>query len=169
MPGEAFDEPLAVRAAPLDARSFAPFGDVIEHRGSARRHMLAFSSGSGSLRHTLCVTHLEQEIVMPATLDTLERHPHSDQAFIPLNGQPYLVVVCDSAPDGSADVASARAFVAAANQGVVYRRNVWHHGLSVLAAPADFVVVIGKSAGGEDDVFRPLPRPIRVLPPLEGA
>ena len=165
------DGPLTLRATPLEPGAFAAFGEVIEHRGSERRHVLgaAFASSEQPVRQTLWVSRLEQNATMPLTIDMLERHPHSDQAFVPLSGQPYLIVVCGSAADGSADVAEARAFVAGPNQGVLYRRNVWHLGLTVLAAPAEFVVVIGKAGAPDDDVFQRLTRPIRVLPPVAPA
>ena len=48
--------------------------------------------------------------------------------------------------------AQARAFIADRGQGVIYRRNVWHAGLRVLAAPAEFVVVMALS-DKDDDVL----------------
>lgn len=153
------------RALPLSQAGFAPFGDVIEHRGTERRHCLsaAFASAGEGVRHALWVSRIERRARLPLEVTMLEKHPNSDQAFIPLVGQPYLVVACGSAADGSPDTDTARAFLAAANQGVIYRRSVWHFGLTVLAAPADFVVVMGLT-GAADDVFQELAGPLTVLP-----
>ena len=58
----------------------------------------------------------------------LERHPYTNQAFIPLGkqkGSHYLVVVAKNAEDGSPDLRSVRAFLADAQQGIMYGTAVW--------------------------------------------
>ncbi len=97
------------------------------------------------------------------TIRELERHPRSAQTFLPLDGAPYLVVVAPDAPDGGPDPTRMAAFVASAHQGVLYRRNVWHHGLSVFRAGAQFAV-LQVLAGEGDDEFRELPALVRVEP-----
>jgi ureidoglycolate lyase len=69
----------------------------------------------------------------------MERHPLGSQAFVPLSGKPYLVVV---APAGDPpDVAALRVFLARGDQGVNYAPGVWHHPLLALDAVCDFLVV----------------------------
>jgi ureidoglycolate lyase len=76
----------------------------------------------------------------------MERHPLSSQAFFPLDGLPYLVVVAEpgDAPWGS----RMRAFRAAGNQGVNYRRGTWHHALLALGRACHFLVV---DRGGSEE------------------
>ncbi|KAJ7647130.1 galactose-binding domain-like protein [Roridomyces roridus] len=68
-------------------------------------------------------------------LKVMERHPFTNQAFIPMGrgsgeglaepGSAYLVVVAKNATDGQPDLATVRAFVATASQGIVYNTAVW--------------------------------------------
>ena len=138
----------------LTAEAFQPFGKVLEHSGAGRRHMIEsnFSQKEEDLRQAIWVSRLPDAAQFPLVIDQLERHPHSHQAFIPLLEKPFLVVCCPDLPDGAPDLAKTRAFIADRGQGVIYRRNVWHAGLRVLAAPAEFVVVMALS-DKDDDVL----------------
>jgi ureidoglycolate lyase len=73
----------------------------------------------------------------------MERHPLGSQLFMPLNGAPWLVVVCTD-PDVPS---SYRAFAASGRQGVNYARNCWHHPLLVIADASPFLVVDRKGPG----------------------
>ena len=61
---------------------------------------------------------------MPLVIRMLERHPLGSQAFIPLLGHPFLVVV---APRRAPVPGHVRAFRSNGRQGVNYHRGVWHH------------------------------------------
>jgi len=69
----------------------------------------------------------------------VERHPLGSQAFIPMQNEPWLIVVCDAREEPKPG--SLRAFRATGKQGVNYRPDVWHHPLLVLKADQDFLVV----------------------------
>jgi ureidoglycolate lyase len=64
-----------------------------------------------------------------------------------------LIVVCPHAPGGGPDVARAVAFLAAPDQGITYRMNVWHHGLTVLDRPARFAVLMWRNGTASDEEF----------------
>lgn len=152
---------LAVR--PLTAEAFKPFGSVTDMQGGARRIPVpnAFERTAEAVEPRLWVATIASRPPLPLTLHSLERHPYSAQTFLPLNA-PYIVVVCHSDADGQPDTATLQAFRATAWQGVTYARNVWHHGLTALEAPARFVVSMsftGTGTGG-DDVFVTLPAPV---------
>ncbi len=69
----------------------------------------------------------------------LERHPKGSQAFIPLSGNPYLVVV---APIGDEpDPNTIRAFYAKGSQGINYHKGVWHHPVLALEEKDQFLIV----------------------------
>jgi allantoicase len=66
----------------------------------------------------------------------LERHPATNQAFIPMGGSSlgeavkdpghrYLVIVAPTADDGKPDLKGLRAFVASAAQGIMYHTGTW--------------------------------------------
>ncbi len=76
---------------------------------------------------------------LPFAVTMMERHPLASQAFVPMSGRPYLVVV---APAGDPPkVADLRVFLARGDQGVNYATGVWHHPLLALEAQSDFLVV----------------------------
>lgn len=139
---------------PLTREAFAPFGDVIELEGARhfpinagtteRFHDLAnvevgFESGGRPLINVF----RGQPRAQPVVISMMERHPLGSQAFVPLNEQPYLVVV---APAGDLDPSKIRAFVTSGWQGVNYAKGVWHHPLIALGGVSDFIVV---DRGGE--------------------
>lgn len=157
--------PEHIYLKPLTADEFAPFGQVHELGDGPRRGHVA-----GAVERTveatepqLWIATVQQAATLPLTLKAMERHPFSAQTFIPLNGCAYLVVVCHADQNGLPDPQTVRAFRASANQGVTYRRDVWHHGLSVLEARAQFVVSMSFTGEQNDDVFVPLPSPLELL------
>nr|WP_210308892.1 ureidoglycolate lyase [Ochrobactrum sp. CM-21-5] len=142
---------------PLTKTAFAPFGDVIEIEGAELRlinngtteryHDLARVEAAGTEARVLVNIFRGQSFVAPIDIVMMERHPYGSQAFIPLNGRPFLVVVAEDA-DGKP--ATPRVFRARGDQGVNYLRNVWHHPLLALEQKSDFLVV--DRAGREDNL-----------------
>lgn len=136
-------------AAPLTASAFVPFGQVIECAGHASYAINEGSSqrftdlaqleadAEGRLALSIFRTQVPQA---PFVLHCLERHPLGSQAFVPLNGQPFLIVVAESRPDETRPAREAlRIFVSDGRQGINFGRGVWHHPLLALA-PGDFLV-----------------------------
>jgi ureidoglycolate lyase len=68
----------------------------------------------------------------------MERHPLGNQAFIPLSGNPYLVIVTTP---GEFDERTVRVFLAENGVGVNYAKGVWHHGLFAFHEESDFIVI----------------------------
>ena len=138
---------------PLTAEAFAPFGSVIEASDDALK--LDINQGHAVRYDALAEVDVAEGGGVPVislfrarpldalVLRTFERHPLGSQSFVPLSGRPYLVAV---APAGPFDAASIRLFRAAANQGVHYRKAVWHHFLLVLEE-SDFLVIDRAGAG----------------------
>lgn len=150
--------PLDVLIEPLTAQAFKPFGQVVDMAsGERRRHVTgAYERTPEAIEPRLWVATVAKAVQLPLALQSLERHPFSAQTFLPVGDAPYVVVVCHADGAGQPDLASLRGFMAAPGQGVTYSRNVWHHGLSVLQAPAQFVVCMSFTGEGGDDIFLPL-------------
>lgn len=146
---------------PLTAEAFRPFGDVIEASDGARH----FTINEGYAERFHDLAHIDvgmqagraiinifraQPRTLPMQLVLLERHQLGSQAFMPLSGRPYLVVVAPATPNADApDVAAIRCFRADAGQGVNYARGTWHHPLIALEAVCDFLVVDRGGAPGD--------------------
>ena len=138
--------------APLTADAFAPFGDVIE--ASERAEAIPINYGWTTRFNALSdvavgdghaiLSIFRSKPLDPLVLKVFERHPLGSQAFVPLQGRPYLVAV---APAGAFDVGKVRLFRAAPHQGVNYAKGTWHHFLLALETESDFLVVDREGPG----------------------
>jgi len=135
--------------AELTAAAFAPFGQVIDCAGRSGQPINAASSqrfsdlaqleadADGRLALSIFQASARRA---PFALDTLECHPLGSQAFVPLHGQSFLIVVASARPDPQRIEASAlQVFVSQRGQGINFRRGVWHHPLLALGN-GDFLV-----------------------------
>ncbi|MCJ2376833.1 ureidoglycolate lyase [Vibrio sp. ZSDZ34] len=150
-----------LKIEPLTKDSFAPFGDVIEvedsdyfmiNNGSTRRyHQLAQTDVAQQGGQAIISIFQATPLVYPLMITMLERHPLGSQAFVPLLGNPYLVVV---APIGdSPDSAQIRVFYATGKQGVNYHKGVWHHPVLALTDQDRFLVVDRAGEGQNCDEY----------------
>ena len=133
---------------PLTRAAFAPFGQVIEMDGARhypinagnceRYHDLANIELAGpGARPVISLLH-SRGFALPYTFSLVERHPLGSQAFYPLSGRPFLVII---ALDMGGKPDTPRAFVTTAGQGINIGMNVWHGVLTPLGEPADFLCV----------------------------
>ena len=149
------DQPVSVE--PLTAEAFKPFGDVIEASTSAQHFTI--NQGYAERFHKLAHVDLTQDGGQPAIsifkararplplqLSMLEKHPFGSQAFMPLSGHAYLVVVASGGD--TPDMTTLKCFSATAQQGVNYAKGTWHHPLLALN-DGDFLVVDRAGPAGE--------------------
>ena len=147
-----------IKAEPLSAEAFAPYGDVIDTAGQPDKIINAGLCGRYHDRATLDFGADGRAGIslfnatprsLPYTFDLLERHPDGSQAFIPMTPEPFLVIV---APDEGGYPGAARAFITAPHQAVNFHRGTWHGVLTPLKAPGLFAVVdrIGETANLEE-------------------
>ena len=140
-----------LKLEPLDANSFAEFGDVIDTKG---RQPFPINQGTTQRYHHLSTVQVMGDnavagislargnaFQLPLTIHMLERHPKGSQAWIPLHGASFVVVVAPNGPDDRPDETRLRAFHARMGQGVNYRSGIWHHPLLALGEAGDFAVV----------------------------
>ncbi len=138
----------AVAIEKLTREAFAPFGQVIETDGAQhfpinagrteRYHDLARIDLAGPNAHPLVSIFRGQPVALPYALTMVERHPLGSQAFHPLSGRPFLVIV---APDRDGTPDRPRAFSTRPGQGVNIAINTWHGVLTALGSESDFLVV----------------------------
>ena len=145
---------------PLTKEAFAPYGDVIETAGSDH---FPINNGSTRRYHDLAKVELLNDghalinifqatpLDYPLSVKMVERHPFGSQAFIPLSGQPYLVLVAIAGE--TVDPVNLRAFYATPDQGVNYHAGTWHHPVLALNAVSDFLVVDRGGDGHNCDEF----------------
>ena len=147
-------------AQPLTANAFAPFGNILEAKGTAdkiinqglcsRFHDLArldFSDGRAGIS-----LFDAKPRNLPYQLTMVERHPEGSQAFIPMSMNRFLVIV---APDKNNRPGRPLAFLSDPGQAINFHRNIWHGVLTPLEAPGLFAVVdrIGSGENLEEIVF----------------
>src|SRR4051812_41367115 len=139
----------------LTAEAFAPFGEVIAVPERPGRHYYSAALGSAraGAQPSLSMTMRAPAAGLPLVATMLERHEFSSQTFVPVDAGRWLVAVCPHAASGGPDVARLRAFVAGPDQGVTYRMNTWHHGLTVLDRPGRFAVFMWTDGTSGDEEF----------------
>jgi ureidoglycolate lyase len=153
---------LVLTAQPLTAAAFAPYGDVIAATGGASTITTTINQGMGGRcsdlarvdvtadggRAAISVIRCIPES-LPIMLRLMERHPLGSQAFVPLNGQRYVVVVAPAgAPPARADL---RAFLCRGDQGINYHRGIWHHPMLALDRVCEFAEFHRAGPGGNCD------------------
>jgi ureidoglycolate lyase len=151
--------PLTLHVEPLTPEAFAPFGELIEASDAAQH----FTINAGNTERYHDLARIEpgpdgrvivsifrgQPRTLPFTVQMMERHPLASQAFIPMSGKPYLVVVAPAGnPPGVEDL---NLFLARADQGVNYATGVWHHPLLALEGVCDFIVIDRSGPGHNCD------------------
>lgn len=137
-----------IRPKPLTKADFALFGTVLETEGA---ETLVINDGMATRFHDLAKVDVATDAGGPAIsifraeprnlpldIAMFERHPLASQAFHPISGRPWLVVV---ASDDGGRPGEIHAFLASGAQGVNYARSVWHHPLLALGEASDFLVV----------------------------
>lgn len=149
---------------PLTAERFAPYGDVIA-AGGAKGEMNAArferyddlagidvdTAGDGHV--AVSIVRSRSATALPYRFDMVERHPLGSQAFIPLGGFRFVVVVAAAAE--TVEPADLAAFVTNGRQGINYRRGTWHMPLIALERGEEFLVIdrAGSSANCEEHVL----------------
>ncbi|MEX5565173.1 ureidoglycolate lyase [Pseudophaeobacter sp. 1A16562] len=149
-----------IEITPISAEAFAPFGDLIDISGApdkiinqglcGRYHDRAkmdFADG----RAGLSLFNAEPRS-LPMRLEMVERHPEGSQAFIPMGGQGFLVVVAQDLGDAPG---RPLAFETEPGQAINFHRGTWHGVLTPLCEPGLFAVVdrIGPGANLQEHWF----------------
>ena len=149
--------------APLTAKAFAPYGNVLSCDGDPDKLINAGLCGRFHDRAKIDVSDGRVGISLfrselrklPYLCEMVERHPAGSQAFIPMSMDPFLVIVAD------ADL-TPKAFVTAPGEGINFHRGTWHGVLTPLSGPGLFAVIdrIGDGDNLEEHHFS---QPYRIV------
>ena len=161
---------MRVEIRSLSPQAFRPFGHVIAPTRAVAEGMNAgdferfadlapIDIAGGDDSHAV-IGIVESAVArpLPWKCRLFERHPLGSQAFVPLAPFDFVVVVAP--PGESIDPGSIRAFRSTGQQGISYRRGVWHGPLRAFAERQRFLVVDRAGPGNCD--FVELDRPVRI-------
>jgi ureidoglycolate lyase len=155
---------VTLRALPLTAADYAPYGDVVmasphgevgapANQGTAERwgdltRLRDLRPGRALL--SVSVFRCSPRLARPIPVVVLEKHPASTQLFVPMNARRYLVVV--ALGQERPDLGTLAAFVANGAQAVSYAPGVWHHPMIALDAEIDFACFVYQDGSADDCV-----------------
>ena len=154
---------LRIRAEPLTAESFRPFGLVMEAPKDGNRTgplpVIADPRPAAKVTATL-IDLLAQK--SPRQIRQVERHLNSAQFFLHLSGGPLSLVVFPATGNGLPDIGAARAFVAAPGQAFGYHPGTWHAGVAALDKAAQVASLLSRDDTPDDVDERTLAETIEV-------
>ena len=157
-----------VTAREVTSAAFAPFGDLLDARGTAE---MVINQGMCHRHHDRARIDMVGGRIgvsvfdatprhLPYQLDLMERHPLGSQCFMPMTEHPFLVTV---AADDHGKPAPPLAFLIPPHTGVNFHRNIWHGVLTPLHGPGLFAVidrVAGNGVNLEEFLF---PQPYTII------
>ena len=155
---------MIITATPLTAKVFASYGQLLAAKGATPQRC-EFAAHMQNLRTWARpnLTFMKVAVAgLPAAIDSLERHPWSNQTFIPLNGTRHLVVVCPSTSKGEPLLSKIRAFEASGSQAINYDANVWHAPRIALGGTGELIMFRWDDGSKGDTELRRLEFPITI-------
>ncbi|SFL81429.1 ureidoglycolate lyase [Methylobacterium pseudosasicola] len=153
-----------ITIAEMTTEAFAPYGDLLRAPATPPRQDQAgtMQNTRPAARANLALIHSEpMDQLMP--LRRLERHLHSNQAFLPLAVEAYVVVVAPDR-DGRPDEARIQAFRVPGHAGINYRAGAWHAHMMTLQAPGTFAMIVHEDGTEADCDFAAIAPLTVVLP-----
>ena len=155
-------------ARPLTREAFAPFGHVLEitpeigpgrsvNMGTARRHdaMLEIENLRPNAKLNVAAFRCQPSVPGKFPVVEVEKHPHSEQLFVPLNATRYMVAVAHG--KDAPDLDTLEVFVANGRQGVCYGPGIWHQPMIVFDVETDFSCFVFEDGTAEDCIPYVLP------------
>ncbi len=148
---------LNIPAQPITAADFAPFGALLAIPEGANRldHAASLINLRPAARLNLALVRPPVSS-LPMTVSLMERHRFSTQAFLPLDGCHYVVLVAPAGSD-EPDPGKAHAFIVPGHCGICYRTGIWHIGMTVLDASGSMAMLVHQDGSEADTDYRPVP------------
>ena len=173
-----------ITALPLTTEAFVPFGQVLmawAEANAAPKGIIVTSANQHTAHKYHNLSRIERSYPAERNAYTgfsvyrstpvgaipggewevkiLERHPCTNQAFIPMGssggiredelsntGRAYLVVVALNGDDDKPDLHTLRAFVATTSQGIVYNTRVWRKYITFYVLQAEMTHITYRSS-----------------------
>jgi len=147
---------ITLTPEPASAEALAAFGSIIGSASGAKAVAVDFYQGAVKMSYPArfeCDHPVEITLASldprPGEVRYLERHAQHTQAFIPLDGKPFIAVMAPPSEGALPDLAKVRAFYFDGSAGFAMRRGTWHE-FPFAIEPASEIVVILSSQTGYD-------------------
>ncbi|XUU60445.1 ureidoglycolate lyase [Erythrobacter sp. HA6-11] len=147
-------EPVAA-----DEDNFARFGKLIRPHESAGRGTQFYDDAVAVWDIPGMVTDEEATISVartyprPLSVIWMERHFKHTQVFMPVNGQPFHLVVAPSNQNNVPDVDAVRAFTFDGKAGVMLDLGIWHEFPFAIEDAADIAVFLRRETNANLEAF----------------
>lgn len=142
-------ETIKLTLKPLSKESFDEYGDILSmdanpykviNDGYAQKYAnLCTMDTNDNGGHSCVHIYLAKKRTFPLSINMLEKHPFFSQAFIPRSSEPFLVVIAHG--EETPDLTTLQAFITNGNQGVHYKKGLWHFPLISLKDNEQFIVI----------------------------
>lgn len=152
--------PRRLRAQPLTAQAFAPFGSLVSLDAAGGRPVNQNRArripGLGDLRHETAAARPVLDVyrvapsALPFEMVCFERHVLTSQVFIPVRCARLLIVVAPDRADGQPDIDRAAAFIDDGRTVIHYRAGVWHSPLAALDDAALLTMLMWEAGDARD-------------------
>ena len=145
---------VVIKPIKINKRNFAEFGDLISPEGiipidinagyAKRFDNLADINTSINSGKTIVSIFSALKRTFPMTIDMMEKHPLSSQAFIPMKETTFL---CFVAPPGEyPEISKIQSFIIPPRLGINYKPGIWHFPL-ISTEDTNFLVIDRKGNG----------------------
>jgi len=144
-----------IKPTPLKDELFSPYGVIIS---TENKKSIIINDGFANKFYNLCdmdanenggvsTLHLYEakKRNFPLKINMMEKHPYFSQTFMPRSKKPFLVLV--ALGDKSPDLDTLQAFITNGEQGVYYKRGVWHFPLISIDDDEQFIVIDRNDCG----------------------
>lgn len=150
---------ITLHPMPLTAERFAAFGNVVESpqamaetmndaRFDRFNDLCAIDIPDGRVAVSIAISRTASSL--PYRIDSVERHPHGSQTFVPLSVCKMIVVVAP--PAANVEACDLCAFISNGLQGVNYHRGTWHMPLIAFESGQRYLIIDRATDGPNCDL-----------------
>jgi len=145
---------------PLAEDDFASFGTILRSVPGRRIAYPETTEPGDKPGKAVFSIATHQPVETHGSLMLLERHPYSNQSFLPLDSGRWMVAVAPATAEGLPDLERLVAFVAGPADAVCIHKGVWHAPMTVFDRPADMAMLMWRTHAGDDTEELALPSPV---------
>ena len=146
-------EPRLLKAVQATPELLAPYGEVLGYNPAIAPLPIEFYDGAVKVRRVVNFISDEQTEMPVCTVNRrplevrwMERHAKHTQAFIPLGGAPFVVVMAPPTAGELPDLDAVRAFLFDGSAGFVMKLGTWHEFPFAVIDATQLIVVLRREA-----------------------